>query len=218
MLAWAAALAVGIVTARLVGSDLAALHGRARSLGAPVEVVVATHDLPIGTTVTDADVATVTRHESQVPDGALGDPERAVGRTVAVPLLRDATVLAGHLADPGRRGTAGIVAPGTRAVRVPLDEAVRPEPGDLVDVLGSFDPSLGPSETSRVVASAATVLDVDDGGGEAALGSGLGVTVLVTVDEAEQIAYALAHGVVTIALAPPEDACCKTSSWESSRG
>ncbi len=218
VLVWAAALAVGLVTARVVAGDLAALHRRARALGAPVEVVVAADDLPIGTELTAADVTTATRHKSQIPEAALTRVGDVLGRTVVVPVLSGATLLAGHIADPERDGTGGVLAPGTRAVRVPLGESLRPEPGDVVDVLGTLEGSLGSSgETSAVVASGATVLEVETSGEDAALGSGLGATVLVTVDEAERVAYALAYGVVTIALAPPEDACCKTSSWASSR-
>jgi Flp pilus assembly protein CpaB len=218
VLVWVAALAVGLVTARVVAGDLAALHRRARALGAPVGVVVASDDLPIGSTVTAGDVTTVSRHESQIPKVALTEVADVLGRTVVVPVLRGATVLPGHLADPERDGTGGVLAPGTRAVRVPLGESLRPEPGDVVDVLGTLEGSMVSSgETSAVVASGATVLEVDASDEDAALGSGLGATVLVTVDDAERVAYALAYGVVTVALAPPEDACCKTSSWASSR-
>ena len=43
------------------------------------------------------------------------------------------------------------------------------------------------------------------------VGDGVGVTLLVTEDEARGLAFAAANGVLTLALAPPEDACCTST-------
>ena len=63
------------------------------------------------------------------------------------------------------------------------------------------------------MAHAARVLAVDDAADADATGAadGVGVTLLVTEDEARGIAFAAANGVVTLALAPPEDACCSST-------
>ena len=60
---------------------------------------------------------------------------------------------------------------------------------------------------AEVVAHAARVLAVD--ADDDALADGAGVTLLVTEDEARGLAFAAANGVLTLALAPPEDACCR---------
>lgn len=215
----AAAVVVALATARVVATDLAALHGQARALGEPRPVVVAAHDLALGATVRRGDVAVVTLHASAVMDGALDDADDALGRVVAVPVLRGAAVAGRHLAARGRRGPGAVVPPGSRAVRLVTADGLRPPRGSVVDVLVSLDPTLvvegGGGEPAITVARAARVLASSRA--EAAGGGGA-VTLLVTEAEAHRLAFATANGVVTLALAPPEDACCTTSSSGSSRG
>ncbi len=223
LLAWAGALGVALLTARVVGADLAHLHRQARELGPRIDVVVAARDVPIGWTVTEDDIEMREVFRSQAPDDVVTSAGDVVGKTVLVPLLGQAMVLTGHLADPDRDGLEGVVPEGMRAMRVVVEDSLLPGAGDLVDVLATFDPTVvGPGgEPTVAVAGAATVLAADDRAGDSAtddpLGSRVGVTLLVTVEEARRLAFALAHGVVTLALVPPEDACCKTSSSASSR-
>ncbi|MCZ7529999.1 MAG: Flp pilus assembly protein CpaB [Acidimicrobiia bacterium] len=209
LLIWAAAIAVLLGTARIVGGDLAEIHRQATSLGPLIHVVVASRDLPLGATIESGDVESVTRHESQVSDAALHDVDDVVGRIVVVPLVADTTVLAANVADSDRDGTDAVVPDGMRVMRVPLDVAVRPRTGDVVDLIATFDATFTTSAdgATSVVASAATVLtvEVDDSDISA---PGPAVTVLVTAQESRQLAFALTHGVVTLAVAPPEEACC----------
>jgi Flp pilus assembly protein CpaB len=209
--AWAAAVLVALATAHLVATDLAALHRRARSLGPPRPVVVAARDLPLGAVVTGADVRTVRLPGGLVAPGAVDDARRAVGRVVAVPAVAGATLFERQLTRRARDGLSGIVPDDARAVRVVTEDGFRPEPGAVVDVLASFDPALGGAPGAAVVvARAARVLDSavdgDSGGGAA---PAVGVTLLVARDEAPDVAFAAANGVLTLALAPPEAACCR---------
>jgi pilus assembly protein CpaB len=216
LLLWAAAAGVAAVTALLVGTDLAALHRRARDLGPEVAVAVATRDLPIGATVADDDLRVRRLHRSQLPAGAV-DVDVASGRVVAVPLLRDGYVSARHLVPRDRDGVDGVVPMGMRIVRIVADapNAAR-RVGAAVDVLATFDAGVaiddergGPGDPTVVVAQGAAVIAIDDettGGGELTGGDGDGMTLLVTEEEARALAYATATGVVTVALVPPEDA------------
>ena len=92
-------------------------------------------------------------------------------------------------------------------------DGFRPARGSIVDVLAVFDPTAvavdGPADAAVVVASAARVLAVDDQStaGEGT-GSTAGVTLLVTDTEARAIAFAAATGDLTLAVTPPESACC----------
>jgi Flp pilus assembly protein CpaB len=153
-----------------------------------------------------------------VPSGAQRDPSALVGRVVAVPLLSGEPVLGRHLAPTSRTGLDGIVPAGSRAVRVVTDDGLRPRTGDVVDVLVSLDPSIvvrgGGGEGAATVARAARVLAVDDGadGGSRKSAGGVGVTLLVTENEARAIAFAAANGSMMLALAPPETACCPTAT------
>jgi pilus assembly protein CpaB len=209
VVAWIAAVVVAMVTARVVFGDIAALHRRAHRLGRDVAVVVAARDLPLGTTIANGDLRTVTRPSATVPRDVVHDPRAIAGRVVAVPLLRDDAVRAAHLAPGGAAGIAGAVPPGRRAVHVVAKDGVRPPAGAVVDVLATFDPASGVSgsgeEQARVVARGAVVVATDDGAGEA---GGGGVTLLVTESEARAVAYASALGQVTLAIAPPQTACC----------
>ncbi len=73
----------------------------------------------------------------------------------------------------------------------------------------TFDPqTVGEGvEPTLTVAQAVPVIAVDrDDGGEVGASGALGVTVLVTPDEAKRLAFATAAGTLAIAIAPPEAA------------
>ena len=199
---------VALGTARAVAADLASLHRRAGAAGRATPVVVARRDLTPGATVTAADVDVRRLHEP--PPDALRRAGQARGRVVAVAVLAGTPVLRRHL---GGEGPAGAVPPGTRAVRVAVDPPWRLPPGAVVDVLAPGE-APGPAET---VAAGAVVLEQEPAGGATGVGSRTGVTLLVTVDAARRVATAVAAGPLALALAPPEDACCRTSSSGSSR-
>jgi Flp pilus assembly protein CpaB len=137
--AWLMAALVALVTVRVVGGDLAALHARARSLGPDVRVAVAARDLQLGATLSPGDLRFITRPASTVAQDAVRDPARADKRVLAVPLLRDDVLRARHLAPSDRSGLDGVVPPGKRAAHVVVKDGFRPPIGAVVDVLVSFD-------------------------------------------------------------------------------
>ena len=213
LLAWSAAIVVALTTARVVGGDLATLHRRASSLGPRRTVVVADRDLEIGRAITARDLRSETRYASEIPRAAVSDPARVVGRVVVVPLLRDAVVFAGNVAPSERTGLDGVIPVGDRAVHVAPKDGFRPPAGAIVDVLAAFDPSVvrveGAGSAAVVVASGARVLAVDGGPDDASYdNTHSGVTLLVTDTEARVIAFAAASAEITLAIAPPESACC----------
>jgi len=85
-----------------------------------------------------------------------------------------------------------------------------PRVGAAVDVLASYSgraQSTGESTGDTVVVAAgALVLATDDNGDRGTARTGAGVTLLVDVDDAHDLADAQANGVLTIALVPPEEA------------
>jgi Flp pilus assembly protein CpaB len=206
----AAAVVLAVVTAAVVASDLAALHRRAGDLGPEHDAVVATHDLAVGDTVERGDLAVRHVHQSQLPAGVVRDATDALGRVVAVPVLRGSYVGDRNLAPRRRTGLDGIVPEGMRAIRVTVSGALRPRTGAAVDVLASFDArsggTSGDTPATVVVAAGVLVLRTDT---RAAGGTGrtdaLGVTLLVDRDEAERLADAQVNGVLTLALVPPEE-------------
>jgi Flp pilus assembly protein CpaB len=213
-LAWFAAIVVALTTARVVGGDLATLHRRAASLGPPVSVIVATHDLAIGQTITARDIRREPRYRSQTPRAAIRSSSHAVGRVVIVPVLRDGMLFSGHVAPAERTGLDAVVPSGQRAVHVTPSDGFRPARGSVVDVLAAFDPTVvvvdGPADAAVVVASGAQVLTVDDpSSSDASDAAYAGVTLLVTETEARALAFAAATADLTLAITPPESACCR---------
>jgi Flp pilus assembly protein CpaB len=206
LVAWVAAVAVALVTANVVANNLATLHRRAATLGPQRPVVVATTDLALGAHVHASDVRTVEMYASTVPPGALHRTTDAIGRVVAVPVLKGASVSSRHLAPAHRTGVDGLVPDGSRAVRITTDDGLRPNRGAVVDVLVSLDPSevaqAGGGAGAITIVHAARVLAVD----------ARGVTLLVTEPEAHSLAFAATNGTLMLALAPPEAACCPTPS------
>jgi Flp pilus assembly protein CpaB len=214
-LAWALAVLVGFVTVRVVLGDLGALHRRAHALGPDVHVIVAARDLPLGARLGPNDMRSLWRPRATVAADAIRDVRAAVGRIVAVPLVHDDVIRAAHLTAAARNGLDGVVPFDRRAVHVVMKDGFRPPRGAVVDVLASFDPAslvdAGARGRAAIVAAGAQVLALDDpaqSGGPA----GTGVTLLVTVAEAPAVAFAAANGDVTVALAPPEHACCTSST------
>jgi Flp pilus assembly protein CpaB len=215
---WLGAVAVAIATAGLVATDLAALHRRAHSFGAPRPVAVAARDLPLGTLIERGDITTGSVHRSQLPRDALS-PHDAERRVIAVPVVRGAFLVDGNVAPRGRTGLDGAIPPGMRALRVVARDALHPPVGSSVDVLVTFESGDGASPEGAptvVAARGVLVLGTDDepasvepgspSGDPGGPGEGTGVTLLVTEDDAPRLAFAAAAGVVTLALVPPEDA------------
>jgi Flp pilus assembly protein CpaB len=213
LLAWSAAVIVALTTARIVGGDLAVLHRRAGSLGPLHTVVVADRDLETGETITAHDVHTETRYARDLPRAALTDPERAIGRVVVIPLLRDAIVFTRQLAPSDRTELDAVIPAGDRAVHVVPKDGFRPPLGTNVDVLAAFDPTVvrveGADNAAVVVAAGARVIAVDGhAGGASSDDAEAGVTLLVSAREARVIAFAASTADLTLALAPPETTCC----------
>jgi len=208
---WVGAIALAVATGAIVAGDLATLHRRAQQFGPERRVVVARRDLTLGATVTSGDVTTRRVHSSQVPAEVLDDPALALGRIVRVPVVRDGYVADANLASKRRTGLDGVLPEGTRAMRVVVEDGLRPGPGSAVDVYASSaSDELGTGARSRdpatLVASGVPVLATDSGGMAAGATRSIGVTLLVDEQDAAAIAFAVTHGRIVLALVPPEDA------------
>jgi Flp pilus assembly protein CpaB len=202
---WGAAAIVAVATATVVATDLAALHRRATTFGPEQQAVVATDDLAVGNQVQGADLRTRSVHRSQLPAGALTDLGDAEGRVVVVPVLRGGFVVERSLA-PRDRGLEGVLPPGTRAIRVDVANVTVARVGSSVDVLASYAGDGSRDAQTIVVASGALVLATDHDGTSGTGRSGAGITLLVDIGEAYDLADAQANGVLTVALVPPEEA------------
>ena len=218
----AGAVVVAVVTAGLVASDLAKLHRNANDLGAPRGAVIATRDLTLGVTVHADDLRVREVHASQLPPDVLSTVRSVVGRVVTVPVLRGDFLSTRHVAPRRRTGVDGAIPRGMRAVRILVTGTVRPRTGAAVDVLATFEAgssfaSAGElaledpgalddgSNAAVVIADGVLVLGTDNAA-TADGGVAVGVTLLVTPRQARELAFAATHGVLSLALVPPEDA------------
>jgi Flp pilus assembly protein CpaB len=187
------AAALALVTAAVVTRAVGRAEADAARFGDLRPVAVARATLPVGATVGPDDTEVRSLPASLLPPGAVAAvPEGAV---VTAVVHEGEVVVARRLAPAGRSPLAAALPPGTRAVAVPVDAAALPvEPGDVVDVLATFDPDLADGGDPTVaVAREALVVDV----------APEVVVVAVTPAQAPRVAFAVAAGAVALAVVPP---------------
>ncbi len=198
------AVVLALATARLVATDLATLHARSASLGPLVDVIETDRPLGLGTTIERDDVRVVQRHETQSPPDAIGELDSVIGRVVVVPLVEGAPIFEANLTEASRSGTADLLGPGTVGVRIANVGGPNAAAGSYVRVFATIDPGSGlrGSGSTLVVVDRARVIEVVRDETEP------GLILEVKHEQASDLAFAIAHGVVTVALLAPEDACC----------
>ena len=188
---WVAVVALAAFTAFTVAGQVGKAEAQAARYGRLRPVVTAARSVEVGAVRAPSDVVVRSMPAAFLPEGSLAQTSAVVGRTLVVPLFRGAAVVAAHVAPEGLEGLAALLPDGARAVAVPTGGDSLPlRRGDRVDVLVTFDPPPAGEEPTFPVAEAALVLDV---GPEA-------VAVAVASEEAVRVAYAVAAGVVTLAL------------------
>jgi Flp pilus assembly protein CpaB len=189
---WVVAGALALLTALVVSRAVGRAEAGAARFGGLRPVAVALTTLPAGATVGAGDVELRPLPAALVPEGAL---ERVpVGAVLADAVHEGEVVLAARLAPAGASRLAAALPAGTRAVAVPVDTALPVEPGDVVDVLATFDPDLAEGADPTVaVARGALVVDVAEGA----------VVVAVTPGQAPRVAFAVAAGAVALAVVAP---------------
>lgn len=195
-------LAVGGL-ALLTTVTISGLLGRARTeaarYGSPKAVVVATRDVGVGDEVRAGDVEVRSLPSALVPAGAMGDVAQARGRVAVVPVFDGQVVVRRQLAPWGLSGAAALLPPGKRGISVAAGPAAaKLSKGDMVDVLATFDPAAGGGDGSGKeptfpVAVGASVIDA----------AAEAVTIAVDPEEAKRVAFAIAHGAVTVVLSTP---------------
>ncbi len=212
---WTVAVLAGGLLVERVASDLAELSRRARAGGPPIEVVVARVDLELGAPVAATDVTTVHVPSDLVPTDAVARLDRAVGTVTAFAVLADTVLTARHLVDAERSGSAAIVGPDQRLVRVVVEGGVQPEAGDVIDLLApqaSGDELGGGDETpraARVILRGAVVVAIDDLPDATQWDTGAerrGVSLLTSPAEAARLVGAASAQPLVAILAPPESA------------
>ena len=173
------------------------------------QVVVAAHDMPLGSIIGEHDVKTVDWAGGALPPGFIGSVPEAVGRGLITPVQENEPVLEAKLAAKGAGGGLPVIIDqGMRAVSVAVDQVVGVAgfvlPSTRVDVLLTMNDAAGTKEpATRVImqnvkALAAGQSIQQDKEGKAQSVSV--VTVLVTPEQAETLALAASQGRIQMAL------------------
>lgn len=201
LLFWSVASAVAAATGLVVSHQVGEASDRAAQLGGLRLVPVAARPVAAGHVLRASDVSVRRLPAAAVPDGPVA--RSPAGHPTLVPLAAGEVLLAAKLAPDGLRGIAALLPAGMRAMAVPVTAGgLALEPGHHVDVLATFDTEAGasaeaggeaPGEAGAPTFPVATGALVIDAGEES-------VTVAVSPDEAPRVAFALARGIVTLAL------------------
>lgn len=151
-------------------------------------VIVATSDLEPGTTLDERDLAVVGLPAALVPPGATtGDPASLVGATVTRMILAGEPIATARLGPAGLGPTAARLAPGWRAVTLPLGSARPPlVPGDRVELV-AVGGGRGSGASAVVVSRSAEVLELEADA----------LTVAVPTSEVTAVVGAMAAGLIT---------------------
>ena len=180
----AALLTAAFVYSRAAGAE----HARQR-WGTARSVVVAVRDLPAGHRVEPGDVRRRSWPAALVPAGALSSLDDGV--VVAAPVVAGEPVVRSRLGRARAGPVAAALAPGRRAVTLPVGDAPPPVAvGDRVDLVAA-----GSAMAAQVVARGATVVAVQE----------RAVVVAVTADELPPVAGGLVDGTIVVAVSgdPP---------------
>lgn len=181
-----------------------------------VMVIVAARDLYQGVTITEEDLYAVEIPPRFLPENVFLSPEHVVGRIPRERILANEFIRADRLADPESGiGLNAVIPRGMRAISVAITDGRALSgflnPGNYVDVLVTITPEAkGGAENreTKTIMQAVFVLGVNSRMGnetEEEAGTKRGknvptVTLLVTAEGAETIAYAETMGAITLAL------------------
>lgn len=206
------AILAAVVTALAVYSYLSWLRSQVPVVGRMAPMVVAASDIDSGVVIQAGMLGLTDHPERYLPEGALRSSDLAVGRVATVPILAGEPVTGRRLGD--NAGSSSVVPDGMRAYalgRQTLEGlALAPRSGDRVDVLATAGGPAGNAHTATII-RAAKVLSVAAAGSDRSElasqlgvgeGSGRGITLLLTPEQAEVLAQAEALGKVTLVLAP----------------
>ena len=124
---------------------------QAKAAVATVQIVLANHDLEVGTVLKEEDVK-LTDWPGSLPTGATVKTQDVVGRGVLTPIFAKEPIIDSRLAPKGAGGgLAAMIPPGMRAVAIRVNEVVGVAgfvvPGMRVDVLISGQQTGGGQRT-----------------------------------------------------------------------
>ena len=138
---WAGAIALGLVTASVVSTNVHRAAHAAQEWGTQRRVWVVRRAVPAGAEIlADDAVARVAARGASCRRARSMGRRRPSAKRRGSALVPGEVVLTPRLAGRGAHGLAALVAPGQRALAIRNDESMpMVRPGDRVDVIATFD-------------------------------------------------------------------------------
>ncbi len=173
-----------------------------------LQAVVAAVDLPVGHMVRPEDVRLIAWPGDGMPEGMAMSIEQVANRGLVAPMRANEPMLESKLAAPGLRGGLPVIIPeGMRAISIGVDEVIGVAgfvtPGTRVDVLLTVTPVGAREPITQVIlqnveaVAAGQVIQHDEEGTPLSVTV---LTVLVTPEQAEELAMAATQGRIQLAL------------------
>jgi len=180
-----------------------------------VRVVVATHDMPLGTLLRQSDIKLVNYAERYVPKGAVLDPKDAVSRVLLVPVNNNELVLLSKISAPTNvEGMASTIEPGFRAVAVQINDATgvagMVQPNSRVDVLFTRPGTMAEAITSTILQNVKVLATGHQSTAAQAAADARTtrtpvITLLLTPADAQKLELAKNQGKISLSLRNPLD-------------
>jgi pilus assembly protein CpaB len=177
-------------------------------------VVVATHDMPLGTLLRPTDVKMIKYPEKDVPKGVLFQAKDAWNKVLLVPMNSNEPVLLSKLsAITATEGVSATIPAGYRAVSVPITDvsgvAGLIQPSSKVDVLFTRPGSMAEATTSTILQN----IRVISTGRQTLTGQAVDprapkspvVTLVLTPADAQKLELAKNEGKISLSLRNPLD-------------
>jgi pilus assembly protein CpaB len=179
-----------------------------------ISVIVAAHDMPLGTLLRPADLKSVKYLEHDVPRGVILLPKDAVSRVLLVPFSMNEPVLLSKVsATTSTEGVSSTIETGFRAVSVPITDATGVagliQPNSHVDVLFTRPGTMTEASTSIILQdvkvlstgrSQATGATVDPRAPRSPV-----VTLVLRPADAQKLELAKNQGRISLSLRNPLD-------------
>lgn len=206
------ALAVGLLVSFSVYNRLRSLAG-SNSNERGIRVIVAAHDILVGTKLDTPDLASITIPESAVPPGAYTDSTKVLGRGAVLPMGKGEFILTSKLAALNAgAGLPSLIPQGMRAVSVRVNDVVSVagfvQPGTRVDVLATGNQGTGSDRQTTTVLENVAVIAVGkslDRNAAADAQAAPVITLLVSPDDAQKLALVSQEGRIQLSLRNPLD-------------
>jgi pilus assembly protein CpaB len=179
-----------------------------------LRMIVAMHDMPIGTLLKKSDLKLIDYPEKDVPKGSIFQIANAESRVLMMPLNTNQPVLQGMLSEPTTmEGVASTIDRGYRAVSVQVTDvsgvAGLIQPGSHVDVIFTQPGSMVEAATSTILQN----VKVISTGRTVAIGQAVDprapksptVTLVLLPADAQKLELAKSQGKISLSLRNPLD-------------